>query len=82
MCIEFASFYCDSAAFLDARRAWELFNRIEELVASDANDNNAVANALCTCFLEGIACTPAGSASLPFMGAATLDYFQQWHVVP
>jgi hypothetical protein len=82
VCLEFGWFYTNSGAALDARRAWDLFQKVEQLVAADQNDNNAVANALCTCFLEGIASTAAGEASQPFMGGKTLEYFRRWHVEP
>jgi hypothetical protein len=82
VCLEFAHFYSDSGVSLDPRRAWDLFNKVEELVAADPKDNNATANALCTCFLQGIAGTPAGISSAPFMGKATREYFDRWHVEP
>jgi hypothetical protein len=56
-----------------------LFARIEQIIAADPDDRDDVANALCTCFLENLAQTTAGTAIIPFLGPASRRYFADWN---
>jgi hypothetical protein len=80
LCAEFSHFYCEHVAEFGSAEKAELFHIVETLVASDPDDQNPLANALCTCFLENISCTEAGEASQPLMGPVSRAYFDHWHV--
>lgn len=82
LCSEFSSFFVEQSLPLNELAAASLFREVEHLVASDPSDKDPVSNALCTCFLENIAQTPVGQASVPFMGPASLRYFEFWHAKP
>ena len=82
LCSEFSSFFVAEGLPVDETTARQLFTAIEPIVASDPNDKNPVANALCTCFLENIASTNVGEASIRFMGPASRKYFEFWHAKP
>jgi hypothetical protein len=79
LCAEFSSFFVANSMPLDERLATTLFAEVERLIADDPHDQSSIANALCTCFLENIAGTPAGAASLQFMGPTSLKHFSAWH---
>ena len=79
VCAEFSSFYQDLALPLDTVAASSLFDHIESIVANDLEDVDAVANALCTCFVENIAHTGVGESSSRFMGPATRKFFDFGH---
>ncbi len=78
LCAEFSSFY-RAQKELSQEASANLFIAIEQVVSADPNDQDPVANALCTCFLENIAKTEAGEASIPFMGSVSATYFEFWH---
>ena len=79
VCAEFGAFYIEQGLGADSARLNRLFEKIEEIVASDPEDKDATANALCTCFLENIAQTPAGEGSIRFMRPESLKFFRFWH---
>ncbi|ARO14239.1 hypothetical protein BVG79_00887 [Ketogulonicigenium robustum] len=80
--MDFRVFYCDHIADFGLAESVELFRVIEETVAADADDNNPVANALRTCFLEDISSSEVGEASKSLMGPSSRAYFDFWHVWP
>lgn len=80
ICAEFSDFYRQNSVDLASSDKADLFRTIEGIVASDSDDRNPLANALCTCFLENISCTEAGEASRQLMGPASRAYFDYWHV--
>jgi hypothetical protein len=80
VCAEFSSFYVLHCAAADPAIVSRLFAKIEELVVGDPTDQDPVANAICTCFLENIAQLPAGEMSVRFMGPETRTFFAHWHV--
>jgi len=79
ICAEFSSYFFEHCASATDETLVRLFAVIEREVASDLQDSDAVANALCTCFLENIAQTQAGNRCVPFMGPASRDFFEHWH---
>ncbi len=79
LCMEFSYFFSHNLTSLLPSEMAELFLIIETIVASDPEDRNPVANALCTCFLENIACTDEGEISRQFMGVVSRAYFDGWH---
>lgn len=81
VCTEFSAFFMEHASAADAGRRRRLFEKIEQLIAGDPGDRDPAANALCTCFLESIAGTPAGEDCIAFMGPATRKFFSHWHLV-
>lgn len=82
LCVAFSAFFAEQWSETSALVLSDLFNRIETVVAADPDDQDPVANALCTCFLENIAQTDAGSASAPFMGPASRRSFDRWDANP
>jgi hypothetical protein len=80
VCAEFSHFYIENGLGADSSKLDRLFEKIEEIVACDPEDKDPVANALCTCFLENIAQTPAGEGSIGFMRPESLKFFRFWHV--
>jgi hypothetical protein len=80
VCSEFSQYFQNHALPFNAQKAESLFKEIEHYVASNLNDENSVGSALCTCFLENIALSRAGDASVPFMGPASRKFFEHWHV--
>ena len=79
VCSAFSSFFQDHALPLNRPAVELLYGTIEQIVAGDPTDNDPVANALCTCFLENISHTQAGEASIPYMGPASRKFFDYWH---
>ena len=79
VCAEFASFFVANALSLGSKRAAALLQEVEPLVATDPQDKDPLANALCTCFLENIAQTNAGRTVAQFMGPASRKYFDLWN---
>jgi hypothetical protein len=79
VCAEFSSYFLEHCASATDETLRRLFAFIEGEVASDPEDRDAVANALCTCFLENIALTQAGDRCVRFMGPASTDFFEHWH---
>jgi len=79
LCSEFSSFFQSQALPLSEFAARALYQRIEQIIAADQRKTDPVANALCTCFLENIAHTAAGEASIPFMGKESRAFFRHWH---
>lgn len=77
LCLEFCSFYIDYAATRAPEGARELFATVEGVIASDPNDKDDVANALCKCFLEPLIGFPAAERSREFFGPTTLEYFTE-----
>ena len=82
ICATFSSFYIEHGFRDESDTLSRLFQKIEALIANDPNDQDPVANALCTCFLENIAQLPAGKKSLPLMGPESRKFFMHWHVEP
>ena len=80
VCAEFTFFYIQHGLTAEASVLARLFQKIEELVVSDPKDQDPVANAVCTCFLENIAQLPSGEGSIPFMGPESGKFFAHWHV--
>ena len=79
VCSEFSQYFQDHALPLNVRNAELLFKEVEQLVAGNLIDANSVGVALCTCFLENIAHTQAGDASVSFMGPKSRKFFESWH---
>jgi hypothetical protein len=79
VCSEFTDYYRTKIPSYTALEVIELFRVTEIIVAADRLRTDAVANALCTCFLENIAGSDKGHAARPLMGAATLRFFDGWH---
>ncbi len=79
ICAEFSHFYIEKGFTAEPTIIGKLFQKIEELVASDPEDRDPVANAVCTCFLENIAQLEAGERSLAVMGPVSRKFFQYWH---
>jgi hypothetical protein len=78
-CAEFSHFYIECGATANPGALAKLFQVIEEQIVADPNDQDPVANAVCTCFLENIAQLPAGERSIPFMGPESRKFFAHWH---
>lgn len=74
----FAEFLYDGHVVLTGARFERLFAKIERVVARDPNDEDVMANAMCTCFLENLAKTPAGSELREYMGPKSRRYFDAW----
>ena len=79
LCSAFSSFFQDQELPLNDFALESLYGKIEQIVSADPNDNDPVANALCTCFLENISYTQAGEISIPYMGPVTRKFFENWH---
>ena len=79
LCSEFSSFFSQLPLPLREDSAARLYKLVEEIIAADVDSNDATANALHTCFLENIAHSAPGEASVPFMGPLSLKSFQFWH---
>lgn len=80
VCSAFSSYFQEHALPLNNPAVGSLYATIEHIVAGDPSDNDSVANALCTCFLENIAQTRAGEASIQYMGAVSRKVFDSWHL--
>ena len=76
---EFKDYYIDHQIDYSSPEVEELFRIAELSLSSDPGDAHSMANAVCTCFLESIACTDAGDASHAMMGPASLKFFDYWH---
>lgn len=75
----FSNFFRENIDGFSDQSLKELFSEIEAVVSVDPNDINPMANAMCTCFLENISSTKAGSRSLNYMGKASKEFFNYWH---
>jgi len=82
ICAEFGTYYIHGVEDYGAPEAVALFRMIENVVATDRVGFHPLSNALCTCFLENIACTRAGEASVPLMGPQSYAFFEGWHRPP
>ncbi len=80
LCAEFSHFYRDHIADFGLNEKIEFFCLVESVVLSNPDVRHPLANALCTCFLENIACSEAGEVSQPLMGPRSRAYFDPWHV--
>jgi len=76
---EFSHFYQEQVSDFASPQIADLFDWIETIVASDPDDQEGLANAVCTCFLENISSTSAGEASLSLMGTSSRAIFAKWH---
>jgi hypothetical protein len=79
LCSEFSSFFQDQALPLNGPVTESLYEMIKKIAAADPDDNDPVANALFTCFLENISYTQAVDMSLPYMGPISRRFFGYWH---
>lgn len=84
LCAEFSQFYIDEFKSIARPKSIDLFNTIEAVLSKSEPGNNfwELANSLKSCFLENISQTEAGELSKGFMGEATREFFDQWHVYP
>ncbi len=79
VCAEFSHFFRETYLSWSESTLVELFDFVESNVAGDGTAETLLDNALCTCFLENIACLPAGAAVRRFMGRDSRWFFDQWH---
>lgn len=56
--------------------------KLFDFIEVELNTNNSILDdAICTCFLENIACTEAGEYVQKFMGEKAKSYFLDWHIM-
>ena len=82
VCAEFSHFFRDRSHAFAESQLTELFALVEQHVIEPAADDNALDNALCTCFLENIASEQCGQTAKRFMGRNSRSFFDQWHAWP
>lgn len=80
VCSEFSHFFKELSLPLNPISSRILFQEIERVLANQSTNYGDLANAWCTCFLENIASTTSGAASIPNMGPSSLSFFKEWHV--
>lgn len=75
LCLEICAFYIDYAEHKLPPFAKELFAEIENVLAADSNDEDDVANALCTCFIRPLVGYRAGELSRSLFGVETMKCY-------
>jgi hypothetical protein len=79
VCAEFSNYYAQLPCPSERVAAEALFAEVERVVSAPTTAESETANAWCTCLLENIADTAAGSESAKYMGPASSHFFRQWH---
>ena len=84
LCAEFSQFYIDAFDLIDKQHKEKLFSEIEFVLTKPrvGDDLLELTSSIKSCFLENISRTEAGEASKTYMGNATRQFFDRWHVYP
>lgn len=71
----FLEFYQNNFEILSSQKLNELCVELEKVVSADPADEDPVANAICTMFLELLVDTKAGDKIEPFLGKFCKEYW-------
>ncbi len=80
--LEFSFFFKDNVAKFTDKQLLVFFSDIEKWILPEEKkaktDAENLSNAVCTCFLEGIANEGITERIKPLMGPEAWDYYQHW----
>jgi hypothetical protein len=76
--LEFSFYFKEQINNISDQQLKDLFTNIESWIIDDKNSDKDLANAVCTCFLEGIAAEGITQRIKPFMGTKTLEYYSHY----
>lgn len=79
---EFSSYFIEKINDISDEQLKDLFANIETWIINDKNNDNDLANAVCTCFLEYIAAEGLTQTIKPFMGKKSLEYYSHYDYEP